>query len=164
MRKLAFVVAALACAQLVAAQPQQELNVLIAKAKPRSEVLEVGSDIALQFSLPPQYSQCLHVSFVEAQGKNSVAHRYLLEQIDFLVTSCVSPSSIKSLLSYGHAISSLGYASQAGRPIDKLDATDLPKLQRYSYETFARLSCVQVFSDTRLHEALRSIIRAAQLK
>ncbi|BAN35767.1 hypothetical protein SCD_n01956 [Sulfuricella denitrificans skB26] len=155
---------ALAISTPAFAQQQQEVDALLKKVKPRAEVFDAGSDIALQFSLPPQYAQCLHVSFVEANDKNPVAHRYLLEQVDFLNASGLSSANIKALLSYGHALSNLSYASQAGRPLDKLDASDLPKLQKYSYQTFARLACVQVFSDDRLHEALRNLIRASQGK
>lgn len=68
---------ALALVAPVIAQKKGEFDALLEKVRFRSEVLEVGSDIALQFSLPPQCSKCLHATFTEAQDKNPVAHRYL---------------------------------------------------------------------------------------
>jgi hypothetical protein len=139
-----------------------ELDALVQKIKPRSEVLDSAPDLVLQAVLPPQYAQCLYVSFAEAGQQNNVAHTYLLEQIDFLVSSGLTTSSIKSIIAYGHAITNMAFALGIGKSIDKLQGSDFKERQRYIYQSFARLACVNTFSDQRVQPALRELIKSAR--
>jgi hypothetical protein len=147
-----------------AQSPSAQLDDLMKKMKPRSEVLDSAPDLVLQVVLPPQYSQCLHASFAEASQQNNVAHRYLLEQIDFLVTSGLTTSSIQAIIAYGHAITNVTFASELGKSIDKLGGSDFKERQNYIYRTFTRLACVNTFSDERVKPALSELIKSTRPK
>ena len=144
--------------------PNAQIEELIKKMKPRAEVLDSAPDLTLQFVLPPQYSQCLHAAFAEAGQQNNVAHRYLLEQIDFLVSSGLTTSSIQAVIAYGHAITNMTFSSELGKSIDKLGAGDLKGRQNYIYRTFTRLACVNTFSDERVQPALSELIKSTRPK
>ena len=135
-----------------------QIDQLIHKVKPRAEVLDNQSDLLLQLVLPPQYSQCLYVALAEASQQNNVAHRFVLEQIDFLVGAGLKTSSIQGLIAYGHAITNMAFSSEVGKSVDKLTANDFKERQKYIYRTFSRLSCVNTFSDQRIQPALRDLI------
>ena len=142
--------------------PIAELDALMQKAKPRAEVLDSADDLTLQVILPSQYSQCLYASFTETRQKNNVAHRYLLEQIDFLVSAGLTPTSIRAIVAYGHAITNVVFASQLGKSIDQLQGNDFKERQKYNYQTFTRLSCVNTFSDQRIQPALKELIKSTR--
>jgi hypothetical protein len=145
-----------------AQSPNAQLDEMMQKIKPRSEVLETTPDLVLQVVLPPQYPQCLHAAFAEAGQQNTVAHRYLLEQIDFLVSTGLKTNSIQGLIAYGHAITNMSFAAQLGKSVDKLAGNDFKERQNYIYKTFTRLACVNTFSDERIHPALRELIRSSR--
>jgi hypothetical protein len=147
-----------------AQSPSAQLDDLMKKMKPRAEVLDSAPDLVLQVTLPPQYSQCLHASFAEARQQNNVAHRYLLEQIDFLVSSGLTISSIQAIIAYGHAITNMTFASELGKSIDKLGGSDFKERQSYIYRTFTRLACVNTFSDQRIQPALSELIKSTRPK
>ena len=145
-----------------AQSPSAQLDELMQKMKPRSEVLESAPDLVLQVILPPQYAQCLYASFSEAGHQNNVAHRYLLEQIDFLVSAGLTTSSIRSIIAYGHAITNMAFAAELGKSIDKIEGNDFKERQNYIYRTFTRLACFNTFSDQRVQPALRDLIKNAR--
>jgi hypothetical protein len=147
-----------------AQSPNAQLDEFIQKIKPRAEVLETTPDLVLQVVLPPQYPQCLYAAFAEAGQQNSVAHRYLLEQIDFLVSAGLKTSSIQGVIAYGHAITNMSFAAQLGKSVDKLAGNDFKERQNYIYKTFTRLACVNTFSDERVHPALRELIKSSRPK
>jgi hypothetical protein len=149
---------------LVGAQTSNpQLDELISKVKPRAEVLNSTPELILQAALPPQYAQCLYAAFSEAGQNNNVAHSYLLDQIDFLVSTGLKPSRIQGVLAYGHALTNMSFASSAGKPVDKVGANDLKERQNYIYRTFIRLACVNSFSDQRVQPALRELIKATRV-
>jgi len=139
-----------------------QLSEIVDKIKPRAEVLNTAPDLVLQVVLPPQYAQCLYASFAEAKQENNVAHRYLLEQIDFLVGAGLSTGSIQALIAYGHAVTNMAFAAEVGKSIDKIEGNDFKLRQQYIYRTFTRLACVNTFSDQRVLPALREIIQRAR--
>ena len=145
-----------------AQSPGAQLDELMQKMKPRSEVLDSAPDLVLQVVLPPQYAQCLHAAFAEAHQQNNVAHTYLLEQIDFLVSTGLTTSSIQAIIAYGHAITNMIFASERRKSIDKLEGNDLKERQNYIYRTFTRLACVNTFSDQRVQPALRALIKGTR--
>lgn len=142
--------------------PNTELESFVQKMKPRAELLNSANDLTLQVALPPQYSQCLHAAFSEAQQQNNVAHRYLLEQIDFLVGAGLTGGSIQALVAYGHAITNVMFASELRKSIDKLEGNDFKERQKYIYRKFTQLACVNTFSDERVQPALQELIKSTR--
>ena len=146
-----------------AQSPNAQLEELVQKIKPRAEILETTPpDLVLQVVLPPQYAQCLHASFTEAGQQNNVAHRYLLEQIDFLASTGLTTNSIQGLIAYGHAVTNMAFATELGKSADKIEGKDFKERQNYIYRTFARLSCVNTFSDQRIQPVLRDLIKSTR--
>ena len=144
-------------AQITASSSPEQI---VETIKRRSDVLSImGDNIALQFALPPQYSQCLFVAFTESHDGNNVAKSFLLEQIDFLSNSGLSSDKITSLISYGHAVLNHSYAIEAGKGIDELSADDIEKVQKYGYRMFVKHSCVENFGDERVQKILQEIMR-----
>jgi hypothetical protein len=162
IKQVLFTVSFLAVASVQAQNPNTEVDAIMQKVKPRSEVLDSANDLTLQVVLPPQYSQCMHAAFSEAGQQNNVAHRFLLEQIDFLVGAGLTPASISSIIAYGHAITNTTFASQIGKSVDKLQGNDFKERQKYIYQVFARLSCVNTFSDERIQPALKGLIASTR--
>jgi endonuclease III len=146
----------------MAQNPAAELDALVKKIKPRSEVLDTANELTLQVILPPQYSQCLYAALVEAGQKNNVANSYLLEQIDLLTEAGLPTSSISGIIAYGHAITNVVFALELGKPVDELQGDDFKTRQTHIYRTFKRLACVNNFSDERVQSALRELIKRAR--
>ena len=102
---------------------------------------------------------CLYAAAAQSgRGESSVtAHDFLLRQIDFLIASGLSTSSIKGLISYGHAITSMEFAQIAGKSVDKFSASDLEQFQSYTDHAYARHSCA-AFSDESLQTTIKQYI------
>ena len=162
LRSLLVALGLLLVAEAQAQNPTAELNALMQKVKPRAEVLDSANDLTLQVILPQQYPQCLYASFAEARQQNNVAQRYLLEQIDFLSSVGLTPASIQSIIAYGHAMTNTVFASQLGKSVDKLQGDDFKERQKYIYQIFTRLACVNTFSDERVLPGLRQLIQGTR--
>ena len=145
-----------------AQSPQEQIDAIVQKIKPRVEVLDSANDLTLQIVLPQQYTQCLYASFAESRHQNNVAHSYLLEQIDFLVSAGLTTASIQSIIAYGHAMTNVIFASNMGKSIDKLEGDDFKERQKYVSQTFARLYCVNTFSDQRIQPSIRELIKGVR--
>ena len=141
------------------------LDEVVDTIKHRTAVLSsVGDDLAIQFSLPPQYPQCLFAAFTESKGNNNVAHNFLLGQIDFLSKAGLSIENTTALISYGHALLNYSYAIEKKRPLDNLTEDDFTKLKKYGYQMFVKHSCVELFDDERTQKALVDLVRTATKK
>lgn len=135
---------------------------IVTTLKQRNDVvLAAKRGIMLQFTFPPQYALCLYAAYTQARHENSVAHDFLLTQIDLLYSAGLSATDISGLIAYGNALSTNDYATSSGRPLDKLDATDFANMQAATLRTLVKHSCVKTFGGSKVQSAIRDLARSA---